>query len=561
MKNKIYYLVLLVLMIPAFWWLTGSGYFNMHDDLQVMRFFQMNKCFLDGQIPCRWSPDMVWGYGQPMFNFYSAFPYYFGTLLHFMFSINFLTTVKIVFLLSFLIAGYGMYFLAKEFWGRTGGLLSAVLYTYAPYHALDIYVRGAMSETFAISLLPWMWYFLYKLIKKYSLLSFVGSAVIISFVLSSHNISTMIYAPLTALWCSYWLIIEKKVKSVVAVVLSGVLGIGLSAYFIIPAVVEQKIIQTQFLTTNYSDFRGHFVTLKQLFISRTWGDGPSIFGDAEDISFQIGWPHWWLGILAFLNIIYLKFKKKTDLKILLFVSGLVALALFFSFMTHHRSQFIWEAIPKLNFVQFPWRFLGLVIFFLSFSVGSINLEKKIFIKFVSLTLMLLTIVINYKYFIPVHFSRQVTEEQKLSGVAFELQQKSAILDYLPKTAEEAPPAKAFENPKLLSGDASVSSYSKSSDSFSFDADVYINNSSVIVPVMYFPGWQVFVDGKKVSAEINGAHGLIKVTLDEGRHFIYGVFENTPIREVANTITILSCGVLIILVSKEREDGKNTKKNK
>lgn len=503
---------------------------------------------------------MVWGYGQPMFNFYSAFPYYLGTLLHFLFSINYLTTVKFVFLLSFLIAGFGMYFLAKEFWGRTGGLLSAVLYTYAPYHALDIYVRGALSETFALSLLPWMWHFLYKLIKKYSVSNFVGSAVIISFVLSSHNISTMIYAPVTALWCLYWLILEKKVKPAITVVLSGVLGIGLSAYFIIPAVYEQNIIQTQFLTTNYSDFRGHFVTLKQLFIDRTWGDGPSIFGDREDISFQIGWPHWWLGIVAFINVWYLKLRKKTDTKRLFFVSGMVVLAIFFAFMTHHRSQFIWENIPKLNFVQFPWRFLGLVIFFFSFSAGSINLEKKYFIKITSLILMLLTIVINYKYFIPVHFSRQVTEEQKLSGVAFELQQKSAILDYLPKTAKEAPPAKAFENPKILFGDASVASYSKSSDSFSFDADVYINNTSVVVPVMYFPGWQVVVDGKYINPEIYGAHGLIKVTLSEGRHFVYGVFENTPVRAVANAITLLSFGILILFVGWEKSYAKNIKDN-
>ena len=28
-----------------------GGYFNMHDDLQVMRQLEMEKCIIDGQIP------------------------------------------------------------------------------------------------------------------------------------------------------------------------------------------------------------------------------------------------------------------------------------------------------------------------------------------------------------------------------------------------------------------------------------------------------------------------------------------------------------------------------
>jgi uncharacterized membrane protein len=233
MKNKIFLVILIILLIPSFWWLVGSGYFNMHDDLQVMRIFQMDKCLYDGQVPCRWSPDMVWGFGQPMFNYYSAFPYYLGSLMRIVFPLTYLGTVKMLFLTSFLIGGVGMYKLAREFWGRWGGLLSAILYTYAPYHALDVYVRGALSEIFALSLLPWMWLFLYRLIKKYSLVDFVGSAISISFVLMTHNISTMIFAPITFLWCVYWIIIQKDVTSLYRVIFTGLLGLGLALFYII----------------------------------------------------------------------------------------------------------------------------------------------------------------------------------------------------------------------------------------------------------------------------------------------------------------------------------------
>lgn len=546
MKNSLKIILFVILLLPSLWWLLGSGYFNMHDDLQVMRLFEMDKCLYDGQIPCRWSPDMVWGYGQPMFNYYSAFPYYLGAILRIVFPLTYLGTVKMLFLISFVIAGVGMYKLAREFWGMLGGIFSGVLYTYAPYHALDVYVRGALSETFALSLLPWMFYFTYKLIKKYSLLNFVGVSLSIAFVLMTHNISTMIYAPITGFWCLFWLIAERQLKSVPRLVLAGILGIGLASFFIIPAVFEQNIIQTQFLTSNYSDYRGHFVTLRQLFVNRNWGDGPSIYGDNENISFQIGWPHWWLGIVAALSASFLMYKKKMELKTFLLIAGLSFGALIFAFMTHHRSSFLWEIIPKVNFVQFPWRFLGPVMFFLAFLGGSISLNKNILTKLFIPLLIVFTIVLNYSYFIPVHYSRKVTDNEKLTGVAFELQQKAAIMDYLPKTAKFAPESLAFEKPKSIEGDLTVGQFSKTSDSFSFDVDVY-TPSSVEVPVMYFPGWVVYVDGRMVKPEVHGDNGLIKVTFTEGQHQVFGEFADTPIRKAANMVSLLSFGVFLVVI--------------
>lgn len=416
-----------------------------------------------------------------------------------------------------------------------------------------------MSEIFALSLLPWMWFFIYRLIRKYSLVNFVGSAISISFVLMTHNISTMIYAPVTALWCLYWIIVQRETKVVFTVAFAGLLGLGLASFFIVPAIIEQNIIQTQYLTSDYSDFRAHFVTLRQLFIDRNWGDGPSIFGDKDNISFQIGWPNWWIGIIAVINLFYLSLCKKTGKRVILLISGLAVITAVFAFLTHLKSSFIWENIRLMSFIQFPWRFLGPTFFSLAFVCGSINLSKGSLIKIFIIVSIFLSIILNYQYFIPVHYSRKVTDEQKLSGVAFDLQQKSAILDYLPKTAPVAPQAKAFEKPKRLTGDLNVGDFSKNSDSFSFDVDVY-TPASVEVPVMYFPGWVVFVDNKEVNNEIHGVHGLIKVSFDKGFHSVYGKFNNTPVRSLANAISLISIGVLIIIISLGGRYAEIKKKN-
>ncbi|MFZ5933166.1 MAG: hypothetical protein ACOYT7_03790, partial [Patescibacteria group bacterium] len=105
--------------------LLAPGYFNMHDDLQMMRQLEMEKCLLDLQIPCRWVPDMGYGFGFPLFNFYPPLPYLIGEIIR-LFGFSFVTTAKLLFLLSFVVSGLTMYFLAKEFFGRLGGIASAI---------------------------------------------------------------------------------------------------------------------------------------------------------------------------------------------------------------------------------------------------------------------------------------------------------------------------------------------------------------------------------------------------------------------------------------------------
>src|SRR3990167_1872112 len=58
-----------------------NGFFPMHDDTQVARVFEMGKALRDGMFPVRWVPDLGYGYGYPIFNFYAPLSYYFGGFL------------------------------------------------------------------------------------------------------------------------------------------------------------------------------------------------------------------------------------------------------------------------------------------------------------------------------------------------------------------------------------------------------------------------------------------------------------------------------------------------
>src|SRR3990167_8642937 len=149
-KNYWPILIILIFSIFIIWPIFRPGYFSHHDDLHVMRIFEMRKCIEDLQIPCRWVPDMGYGNGYPLFNYYNPFPYYIGGILSFIF--GYVISAKILFFIAAILGGVSMYLLSKKLFGEWGGITAAILYQFAPYKALDLYVRGALAESFGIAI-------------------------------------------------------------------------------------------------------------------------------------------------------------------------------------------------------------------------------------------------------------------------------------------------------------------------------------------------------------------------------------------------------------------------
>lgn len=98
---KYWYLILIILIIPSvLFFFTKGTYWLMHDDMQMVRQLELEKCLTDGQIPCRWTPDLGFGYGYPLFNFYPPLPYIVGQTFRFI-GFSFMQTVKLTTALQF----------------------------------------------------------------------------------------------------------------------------------------------------------------------------------------------------------------------------------------------------------------------------------------------------------------------------------------------------------------------------------------------------------------------------------------------------------------------------
>ena len=63
-------------------------------------------------------------------------------------------------------------------------------------------------------------------------------------------------------------------------------------------------------------------------------------------------------------------------------------------------------------------------------------------------------------------------------------------------------------------------------------------SKITVNISYFPNWTVFIDGKTITTRQN-ANGLISFVVSPGSHLIEVKFKDTPIRTLANFISLTS----------------------
>ncbi|OGE32740.1 hypothetical protein A3C59_01205 [Candidatus Daviesbacteria bacterium RIFCSPHIGHO2_02_FULL_36_13] len=532
-----------LLTIPLFLSLIRPGFFPMQDDLQAFRIFEMGKCFSDFQFPCRWIPDMGYQYGYPQFNFYPPSIYYLGAFLH-LIGIQVIDTVKILFILGFLLSSGTMYLLLKELFGKYPAVIGAVLYSIVPYKATEVYVRGSLSEFFSFVFFPLIFWAGLKIVNegKWKYVGFL--ALSIGLLLTTHNLMSFIFLPIFGIWALSLVILNKKIKRFPKIILGSILGLGLAAFFTLPVIFENQYVHIETLTGGYFDWRQHFVTFNQLFFSNNFGYGSSFLGPVDDLSLSVGIIHWILGLTALIFAL-VNFKKEKKLSSLILILG--AVTLFVIFLMHQRSTFLWEIIPGFKLLQFPWRFLSDSTFLLSilgaYSIYIICKIKEKWGKGVGVGVIAGLFILHGLFFQPREWI-DISDQEKFSGESWEKQLTISIFDYLPIYAKLPPNKKAPELPDTLDGEVEFLSYKKGSNFQVGEVEVK-EAATLRLPLFDFPGMEVKVDGQKIvhwHDDCRGQEyclGLITFSVLQGKHTIEAKLKDTQIRQTGNMISLVS----------------------
>ncbi len=552
-KVRIYtILFLFILSLGAILPLFHQGFFPIHDNGQVQRVYEMSKALSDGMFPVRWSQDLGFGYGYPFFNFYSPLIYYLSSILY-LGGMSAIFSVKFVIILGVLMSGLGMYLLGSKLFNNLAGLTAGLLYVYAPYHALDIYVRGDMAEAFAYALIPFIIFFLIKLCQTKQWRYVVLSSVFYTALILTHNLTALMATPFIFLLSLVFIIrslYNHNRKMIYYFILTIVCSLLISAFYWLPSLTEMNLTNVNSVTQGGSDYHTQYACLSQLWDS-PWGYGGSIPGCVDGLSFRVGKLHLFLSVITFVFFIVIlwkkiEFKKYTNIFIALFLGLLFSL-----FMTLSWSEWLWNLLPFMKFFQFPWRFLILASFFSSLIGGSavFILEKILHKRFWKLKVGYLYIVVVIllggilypKLFIPQTYYNFT--DQNYINESYLLWQSSLVsYEYLPKIIKipsSSKEALAY-HPISAKGQILLKNYKQTTTSI----EAIIESATtqpITLHIAPFSNWKVYIDSKNISY-IPAANGLI-VYLPVGLHRLEAFYAQTSVEAWSDIVSI--AGIIIL----------------
>ena len=524
----------LIISIPLLIPYLKSGYFPTHDgEWAVVRLSDMFRELRDFQIPPRYSGNLNFGYGYPLFNFAYPFPYYIGVLVKFL-GLSFVDSIKFVFGASTVLSSYFMFLAVRTIWKNDfAALLSSVIYLYFPYRLVDLFVRGSIGETVAFALFPLIFYCISKSMDnpKTNIFKIVG-AVSYAALIMSHNIMAVFFS-ITLVFYFMANIAAKKKHTLNTFVFVGLFGIFLSAFFWIPALLEKgNILLSVIPIADRSQF---YVSLKDVFFS-SWGYG--IPTDRESgFTYQIGFPFIIVIASATGLLIYNRIKKiKKDYDQILAVIFLIGIGFFF-LMLFPVSSLLWK-LPFLSEINFPWTALSQIGFLSSILVGFAAKQKLT--KYITLFAAILALILYIPLAKPSEFVNR--------GDGFYFTNDGTTTssnELMPLWVKTHPGKRPDQKIKVLKGEAEINNLFHNSKLVTFDT-VSDTASVIRINTIYYPGWNVFENGEKIPINYNNEFGVMDINISSGKHNIEAVFSETRTRLISDLVSAVTLSLLVFV---------------
>lgn len=531
MSKRLAIILLLILSTLPLLDLFHSGLPITHDGQDhVARIANFYQSLSEGNLVPRWAANLNWGFGHPILMFLYPLPSYIGSLFHFI-GFSLVDSTKLVFAVGFIASTLAMFFWVASQWGTFAGLVAGLLYGFAPYRFVDLYIRGAIGEHIAFVFPPIIFYGLLMLARqkktwKWGAMTALSTAALVL----SHNAVSLMFLPLIVLYGLYLYFFEVTYKKcfIVQSVYAILLGFALSAFFWVPAFFEGKYTLRDIVTKG---------TLVDRFVPFSWFlYSPWNYGGGSQFSKSLGFFQW---VTVGASLVMLWQSKINKNKWFL---GITLLILFLSLLLMTSwSAILWEKISLFQKFQFPWRLLTVSVFTVSLLgalVASSIPRRLIFVA----TIISVTAIFFSTY--------QMWHSSLYSAKPQEFY--TSIYDGTTDTGESSPiwsvrfmekrPAAPLE---VIEGDANIIIAERTTTKHLYNIDAK-KKSRILENTLYFPGWEVLVDGRKTDIEFQdpGYRGLMTFMVEFGTHSVAVVLKDTKLRMFANQVSIAGFVVLI-----------------
>jgi hypothetical protein len=360
------------------------------------------------------------------------------------------------------------------------------------------------------------------------------SAAFVALLAVTHNITALYVLPLLALYLVLMAWHEHVFSRLPTAAAALALGLGLSAFYWLPAIAERGYIRLGGIVG------GDFDATRNLFPLVKIVQPSLVFHYWGGLAFHFALSQ---VLLATVSILATAFQPKS----LRFTLGVWAGALtLILFLLSDLSQPLWQVVPLVRYIQFPWRLLGpaaLLVALLSGSLLCWRHMSRIAGLIVVPAILAFIFYTGTRDLQPpfrpdlFHITDAQIGKQDIyeRGPAFPL-----YGDYLPVslTCELARsrPSEAPALPPLVAQPAvQITSDGANSLRLRIDAPVPF---TLRLPRIYFPNWQVYAAGHLVATGAGGLCGLVTVALPAGEYPVVAQFVDTPLRRTANAISLL-----------------------
>lgn len=464
-------------------------------------------------------------YGMQVNNFYPWLTLYplFLLIKFTNLAIGYNLFLYIVTLITLFICHYVMYEITKK---HVTSSFFAIIYTTSSFRSVEIFLRGAMGELLAMSILPLI---LLGFIKLYDSKkeSWVMLAISMTLLIYTHVLSVAMTMVMIIIALIIQFYRKKKIEIflIIKLIKAAIVTLLLSLAFIGP-MIEQTL---------YQDLNRPYVDILQkraIYLGKEFLIG-SI--DSELLSFGIG-----LTLLICLIILTFNFKKLGILSKITYIMGIISILLC-------TKIFPWFALQNtpLNIIQAPWRFMIFSTLFISFSVSlfiSPQLEKLSYTRRRNFILLLILAISILNYSSVVNMVKEMNFQGTYSNEQMENKlEEFENFDYVPI---------GYKKDQLLlknhqvteDGQVIYSSFSPNKDEITFTFKSS-KGKTIVLPVFRYKGLTVTVNSKNATVLKQGGP-FVTVKSESGINKVTIRYSYTFFSKISLFISIITLIVLL-----------------
>jgi hypothetical protein len=543
-------LLSVLIVLPFFWLGTASGHdFEFHAASWLDAAYQWKE----GILFPRWTAWTNHGFGEPRFIFYPPLSWMLGATLTLLLPNAAAPVLFIV--LAQTLAGVSAYFLLRRLAAPRAALLGAACYVINPNALLMTYIRSDFAEQLACALFPLL------LLAALRLCEFLEDSP------PKFSSVALFAIPFAAVWLSnapagviasysmallfVWAALSQRSCRILFRGISGLaLGLGLAAFYIVPAAYEQR-----------------WVNISQALSSGLFPAQNFLFTAIDDPEHT--WFNWIASICALSLILLFALAAlasrqfaaagNTSARNRKAFAALLLVGAVATVLTLRLTLPLWNDLPKLRFVQFPWRWMSVTAVVSSCFLALVMAKRRGWLWFVVilvLTLPLASLLVENSWWDADEMPTQrdaissghgfdgTDEYDPLGDDHSDLPLNAPLASVLPA----GPPNSSGPQARLR-----IQRWTTERKEIHVDAQ---SEARVALRLLNYPAWRVEVNGKMVQPERLDDINQMVVPVKAGSSEIRVRFVRTLDRKLGNAISAASglLAAILLWIGRKRLTG-------